>query len=184
VSAVAEKRCTGPCGQVKDLGEFGPEAGHRDGRKSRCRACLTAAANAARAANPEALRAREQRWRDAHRKQLRAKTRARERRRYAANPEPKREVARRGQGKLRAVVLAHYGRACACCGGTKRLTIDHIEGNGTQHRAELFGRPQGVTWQFYRWLIREGFPGGYQTLCGPCNSSKGDGDRCRLGHSP
>ncbi len=35
----------------------------------------------------------------------------------------------------------------------------------------------------YRWLIRNGFPEGFQTLCMPCNSSKRDGDRCRLGHA-
>jgi len=33
-----------------------------------------------------------------------------------------------------------------------------------------------------RWLIKNGFPEGFQTLCRPCNGSKGDGDRCKLNH--
>jgi hypothetical protein len=32
------------------------------------------------------------------------------------------------------------------------------------------------------WLVVHGFPPGFQTLCGPCNRSKGRGPACRTDH--
>ena len=67
----------------------------------------------------------------------------------------------------------------ACCGATENLTIDHIAGNGTQHGENLFGNAQSAR-RFWRWLVTQGFPAGYRTLCGSCNSSKGTSEACRL----
>ena len=83
-------------------------------------------------------------------------------------------------GNLRAQVFAHYGTECACCGTTEDLSIDHVNGNGREHREELFGNPRGNRDGTYRWLIKMGFPGGFQVLCRPCNSSKGRGEYCRM----
>ncbi len=96
--------------------------------------------------------------------------------------DPGRERERRAA--LREKVLGHYGRACACCGVTEDLTIDHVNGDGDQHRIELYGDSQasGGT-RFYRWLIKQGFPPGYATLCRRCNLSKGKAERCRLDHA-
>jgi hypothetical protein len=90
----------------------------------------------------------------------------------------------RANDLIRDQVFGHYGRVCACpgCGATDKLTIDHIDGNGAAHRAEIFGRQRGGVW-FYRWLIAQGFPDGYQVLCDLCNSSKRTGAACRLDHS-
>jgi hypothetical protein len=63
---------------------------------------------------------------------------------------------------------------------TKNLTIDHINGDGARHRRELFGTNAGDTYPFYVWLVRQGFPPGYQTLCHTCNLSKGNSERCYL----
>ena len=94
----------------------------------------------------------------------------------------KRNAAQRRRGKRdRDRVLDHYGRSCACCSTTELLTIDHIDGGGYAHRIELFGHPGGSA-TFYRWLITNGFPSGYQVLCRPCNASKADGVACRLDH--
>ena len=73
--------------------------------------------------------------------------------------------------RLKQEVLAHYGGACACCGEStpEFLTIDHVNGGGVRHR-RLLGL-KGM--DFYRWLKREGFPTGYQTLCFNCNCAKG-----------
>lgn len=85
--------------------------------------------------------------------------------------------------KVRAKVFDHYGWSCACCGATERLTIDHVNGDGAAHRIELYGTDRGKGGvPFYAWLVRQGFPPGYQTLCLSCNSSKQGGDRCRLDH--
>lgn len=65
-------------------------------------------------------------------------------------------------------VFAHYGEQCACCSIADQtvLTIDHINGNGCQHRKEL-GNKSGF--KFYLWLRSHQFPTGYQTLCYNCN---------------
>lgn len=88
---------------------------------------------------------------------------------------------------LRNQVFDHYGRVCACpgCGATDNLTIDHPNGDGLAHRMEVFGGDgkQGTGKDFYRWLIKQGFPAGYQTLCASCNSSKQKGLACRIDHA-
>lgn len=83
--------------------------------------------------------------------------------------------------QIRDQVFGHYGRVCACCGASEDMTIDHPGGDGAAHRVELFGvERSGTGHQFYLWLIREGFPDGYQALCRPCNSSKWTGEHCRI----
>jgi hypothetical protein len=73
-------------------------------------------------------------------------------------------------------VLAHYGEACSCCGSVQMLAIDHVGGDGARHREEV-NAPL-----LYRWLVENGFPAGFQTLCRLCNSSKGATPACRLKH--
>jgi hypothetical protein len=79
---------------------------------------------------------------------------------------------------IRAAVLDHYGWECACCRAEDRLTIDHIDGGGELHRLEIGRRSTAI----YLWLIKNGYPPGFQTLCMPCNQSKAGTDRCRLSH--
>lgn len=46
------------------------------------------------------------------------------------------------------------------------LTIDHIDGGGTEHRKNInIGAGSG----FKRWLIKNNFPSGYRVLCRNCN---------------
>src|SRR5579859_3625029 len=80
--------------------------------------------------------------------------------------------------KKRDKVFDYYGRKCVCCGETidTFLCIDHINGGGNQHRKQL---NLGSGGSFYDWLIKEGFPGGFQTLCYNCNNGKK-----LLGHCP
>jgi hypothetical protein len=102
-------------------------------------------------------------WRQANREQLNARRRA----------QLRAELAR-----LRVVVFQHYGWTCACCGSSDRLTIDHVNGDGREHRKQIGTSSR----HYYRWLVANGFPDGFQTLCLPCNNSKRSGDRCRLDH--
>lgn len=191
------KRCT-RCGETKPLDEFHRNRAMRDGLECQCKVCRSelhrrwregnperarevmqesrrrwVAANPERvreasrrwnAANPEALRETTRRWREANPERFRETSRAAARRQHAAN---------------RKAVLDHYGWSCACCGTTKRLGIDHVKGDGKEHRAQI---GMGSS-HLYRWLIANGFPGGFQVLCGWCNKSKGDGDRCHLDHA-
>ena len=72
-------------------------------------------------------------------------------------------------------VLAAYGGECACCGESHPdfLSIDHIDGGGTQHRKS---QPGGV--HLYRWLKANDYPAGFQTLCFNCNFSKHLNGKC------
>lgn len=75
-----------------------------------------------------------------------------------------------GNERLKSQVLGFYGEFCACCGETYRavLSIDHINEDGAAHRREI-GR------NLYRWLVNNGFPSGFQTLCRNCNWAKAYG---------
>ncbi len=82
--------------------------------------------------------------------------------------------------KLKKIVVAHYSSGtmvCACCGESniEFLSIDHINGGGNKHRKII--KKNGSS--FYRWLIKENFPLGYQVLCLNCNIAKS-----RFGHCP
>lgn len=74
--------------------------------------------------------------------------------------------------KVREAVLLHYavnGKiACECCSETalEFLSMDHIEGGGTQHRKNMGSR------NLYPYLYREK-PVGYRILCHNCNQAFG-----------
>lgn len=155
MSDLASKRCN-QCGEVKPLSEFRRVKRSSDARRTQCRACCTVSSRRYRAADPEAA--------------------------VRANRKGKRAAWKRD----REAVFAHYGTSCACCGDTENLTIDHVNGGGNAHRRELSGRDAagGGGVLFYRWLVKQGFPAGYQTMCRRCNRSKSDGEHCILRHSP
>ena len=75
--------------------------------------------------------------------------------------------------KQKEAVMSHYSGGapiCVKCGITDIdvLTIDHINGNGSSHRRAI-----GIEGNFfYRWLIRNNYPKGYQALCFNCNIKK------------
>lgn len=76
--------------------------------------------------------------------------------------------------KYRKLVMNHYSNGiikCKECGESRllALTIDHIEGNGNEHRKQL--KNQGG-FAFYKWLIDNNYPDGYQVLCFNCNIIK------------
>lgn len=76
-------------------------------------------------------------------------------------------LVREQRRKTKVEVLTRYGDgelACVCCGEEHLdcLTIDHVNGNGAEHR-RVIGVIGGT--RFYYWLKREGYPEGYQTLC-------------------
>jgi len=94
--------------------------------------------------------------------------------RYRADPANRakmRGYQRDWYKRVRGECLAVYGGKCACCGELRVefLTIDHINGQGHQHRLRV-----GIGNHFYEWLKRNNFPSGYRVLCYNCN--------CSLGH--
>lgn len=97
--------------------------------------------------------------------------------RWSANNQDTKIASRRAWSKsVREKVFDYYGWSCACCGETVSgfLTMDHMRGGGNKHR-----KITGSGARFYAWLVREGFPYGYQTLCYNCNCGKAhNGDVC------
>jgi len=135
-------------------------------------------------ANREASREYSRRWREENLEVAREYGREYARRRREASPEwaaMADERVRQWRARATTQVFGHYGTVCACCGTTEKLSIDHIVGGGEAHRKEVAASGGA---QFYAWLIRNDFPTGYQTLCVPCNTSKRDGECCRLQHGP
>jgi hypothetical protein len=69
---------------------------------------------------------------------------------------------------IKREVLTHYGRkgALRCCwrGCTitdlDMLTLDHVNNDGAAHRKQIGQRT------LYRWVRKNNFPDGFQTLCG------------------
>jgi len=175
------KRCQ-KCGEVKPLEDFYPRKSSQDGRRSDCKACEATQAHKYYKATATARREYSRHWRETHPDEARDY----DRRRHIAKRETilgrMRERQRDYRADLRAAVFTHYGTVCACCGTAKRLSIDHVSGDGAEHRERLYGRRNGGGVQFWRWLIKQGFPQGYQTLCLPCNQSKGNGKRCKITH--
>lgn len=92
------------------------------------------------------------------------------------DPEILREKFKRSAFRRKYRVLSHYSNGtlvCACCGESyiEFLTLDHIEGNGAQHRKEL-GIPGGGH-VFYGYIEKENYPPGYRVLCYNCNCALG-----------
>ena len=74
--------------------------------------------------------------------------------------------------QLKMQVMIHYSNGslvCAECGQDDftKLSIDHINGGGDNHRRLL-----GInsSYHFYLWLKRNNYPMGYRVLCKSCNS--------------
>ncbi len=73
-----------------------------------------------------------------------------------------------------AAFMAYGGPRCSCpaCPETSGildfLTIDHIDGGGSQHRREV--GHGGVS--IYRWLKNHDYPSGYRVLCFNCNAAR------------
>jgi hypothetical protein len=92
-------------------------------------------------------------------------------------------VAKDWRLKNRLTCLEHYGGTppqCACCAEPtlQFLSIDHVNGGGSQHRKALFGGGGNI----YAWLIKQNFPAGFQVLCHNCNLAKGFYGSCP--HNP
>jgi hypothetical protein len=89
------------------------------------------------------------------------------------NREKRNAITRKWYKKCKEKVFAHYGKQCACCGIAifEFLSLDHIDGGGCKHRKSLGGDGRGS--RFYRWIVKNNYPEGYQTLCYNCNCARG-----------
>ncbi len=148
-------RCLGACALVLPAGDFYlKKSGKYAGRRAygKCKECMRALQRDYRADNLAQEVKRSHDYHQSNRSELLAKMRVRNR-------------------KIKMTVMRSYGGeppTCACCGEGEQmfLAIDHVDGGGNKQRKRL-GVQSGT--QFYRWLIKHGFPSGYRVLCHNCN---------------
>lgn len=64
-------------------------------------------------------------------------------------------------------IYSHGEMSCAICGDNEfpHLSLDHIDGGGTQHR----NKDPRANCDLYRLVKTEGYPSGYRVLCHNCN---------------
>lgn len=88
------------------------------------------------------------------------------------------EAAARRYLREKASSIAMYGGSCPC--GEKQtefLTIDHVNDDGAEDRKSWRGKAAHI----HAWLKANGYPAGYQVLCGNCNLKKEIERRRKLG---
>ena len=152
------------CGVEKALGEYTTG-------KAKCKPCTAALAAAWRAANPEVARTRAAAWRAANPERVRAAQAA------WANTHPGggRAASARAHTRRRLAALAALGGCCVQCGSTDSLEIDHIEGDGGEHR-----RVEGQSAYLLRLASTGKADPRLQLLCHDCHATKtGDENRAR-----
>lgn len=119
--------------------------------------------------HPDKIKAAKKRYKKAHHDKVLA-----EKKRYRQNHSDKCSAYMKQYNmKTRIEVLTHYSGGtlkCKNCGEShiEFLEIDHINGNGKQHKREI--RCTGVS--VFRWLKINNYPEGYQVLCSNCNNKK------------
>lgn len=79
------------------------------------------------------------------------------------------EAVAKYRAQLKFVVYRAYGNRCVCCGedNPEFLSIDHINGGGSQMRANKTHPVSGVA--LYYWIIKNKFPKMFRLLCHNCN---------------
>ncbi len=91
---------------------------------------------------------------------------------HAKNRERISQQIKKKNQLIKLQVFNHYSNGmikCNCCAVVEIdfLTLDHINGGGTQQRKLTKGT------QLYRWVIKNKFPEGFQVLCFNCNCGRG-----------
>ena len=123
-------------------------------------------------------------WKKAYDQKPEVKQKAKERRKvyYWAHREAEAERQRNWfwkpyhqrerQQLIKTAVLMHYSNpigstVCNNCGeqDIEVLCLDHVKGGGNKHR-RIIGSA------YYDWIIKTGYPEGYQVLCYNCNIRK------------
>jgi len=123
-------------------------------------------------------------------------------RRYAKDPTWRAQESRRAYQRNKAAVIARtsernrqtklkvltaLGGKCACCGEAtpEFLTLDHINGDGAEHRKRLTGHARASSVRIYREVLRMGCPPDqFQVLCWNCNCAIGLWGFCPHGTFP
>ena len=151
------KRCA-KCKRQKSSGEFYRESGRSDGLRPYCKHCC---------------RTDNKRGYASHRD-----TRLQQQRDYVEKNRAKvNQKNTEWRKSVRLETLRHYSEGdplCQICGerNITFLTIDHIEGGGSEHRRKITRGGYAT----YIWLRQHKFPEGFRVLCFNCNYGEYRGD--------
>lgn len=113
-------------------------------------------------------------WSRGYRINNREKSREADRTYQRENREIYQASQRRRNREAKMLCLRHYGGddpACKCCGEQlpEFLCLDHKDGGGNKHRAEIKQAGSGL----YHWVKKNNFPPIFRVLCHNCNFSLG-----------
>jgi len=114
---------------------------------------------------------------------------------YYKNSKKTIEDALQRHAQIKLETILHYcenNPRCQCPGchthHIELLTIDHIKGNGANHRQKINGGKRrqnngvarGCGTAIHYWLRKNNYPKGFQILCGSCNFAKRNKKQCPL----
>jgi len=119
--------------------------------------------------NPDKIKSYKKNWRDKNKKTIKEKAAI-----YGNLPQTI-EQRKQYRADIKIKVFTHYCGGdvkCNKCPYTdiRALSIDHINGDGSEHRKLINKRGIG----FYNWLIKNNYPEGFQVLCMNCQFIKRD----------
>lgn len=104
--------------------------------------------------------------------------RQKRRERYHKNRERYDALVKQYYQRIKDQVFRFYSAgtmSCRCCGidGLPFLSLDHINGGGSEHRK------MGLRgYKLYLWIVKNNFPEGFQILCHNCNQAKFSEGEC------
>lgn len=169
-----DKKFCPRCKKIKSKTEFQNDKYTKDGKRCYCKICSNELSRIYQQNNMEKVLERGRRWRENNLEKYREQKRERAKRWRESGKD------REYNERMRLKVLVYYSGnplKCACCGegNIEFLTIDHISGKGNEHRRK--NNIRGGQ-HFYRWLIKNNYPEGFQVLCMNCNFSIGKRGYC------
>lgn len=162
------------CGKSLPLDQFNRNHSKPDGLATECKSCKAKKDKEYRERNSEKVKAKKHQYYLENKGYIVARVNA-----YIDENRGKHnEWGKNAKEKNKLEVFSYYCRGdvkCQRCGETEIgiLTIDHMDGNGSEHRREVFGegaRTGGS--RFYFWLKKNSYPEGFQVLCFNCQFRK------------
>lgn len=166
------KKCY-QCQRDFSLENFCKNKSKPDGLADNCKQCKSAADREYQAKSKDKIKIRRHQYYLKNKDEITEKVNL-----YIKNNRVKHNAwGTKAKNKLKNEVLSHYcddGAVCKMCGEDELgvLSIDHIDGNGAEHRRQIFGNNRTCGYNFYRWLKRNNYPDGFQVLCFSCQYRK------------
>ena len=157
------------CKNELPIGMFGIHSREKDGRNCYCKECKKRMDRKHWQENKDKINKQQRNYYSENKEKIGI----RNKNYILKNMDKHREWGTKSRNKLKAEVFSHYceGEIKCKCGVNNLylLTIDHINGNGSEHR-----RKENIKTGYgtYRWLKKNNYPNGFQVLCFNCQYLK------------